>query len=65
LQEWINNNSFTGWAWSETTSSVTADQLCHSAPLAHLYAYLLANNFLVSMQSTASSTGTTKSCVPS
>ena len=50
LQEWIKNNSVTGWEWSETTSSVTADQLRHRAPLAHLYAYLLANHFLVSMQ---------------
>jgi hypothetical protein len=65
LQEWINNNSVTGWEWSETTSPVTANQLCHSAPLAHLHAYLLANNFLISMQSTVSSAATIKSGVPS
>jgi hypothetical protein len=39
-----------GWEWSETNGMVSADQLRHAPPLGHLYAYLLASNFLVPMQ---------------
>jgi hypothetical protein len=50
LQEWIDSNSVTGWEWSETNGWVSAEQLRHSPPLGHLYAYLLASNFFVSME---------------
>jgi hypothetical protein len=39
-----------GWEWSETNGMVSADQLRHAPPLGHLFAYLLASNFLVPMQ---------------
>ena len=56
LQEWIDSNSVTGWEWSETNGWVSAEQLRHSPPLGHLYAYLLANNFFVSMKNPARAT---------
>jgi hypothetical protein len=56
LQEWIDSNSVTGWEWSETNGWVSADQLRHIPPLGHLYAYLLANNFFVSMKNPAEAT---------
>jgi hypothetical protein len=56
LEEWINTNSTNGWEWSETNGSVRANQLRHTPPLGHLYAYLLASNFLVAMQTPAGST---------
>jgi hypothetical protein len=56
LQEWIDSNSVTGWEWSETNGWVSAEQLSHIPPLGHLYAYLLANNFFVSMKNPAEAT---------
>jgi len=50
LQEWIKGFSAAGWGWSETNGWVTAKQLRLAPPLGHLYAYLLAKNFLVPMQ---------------
>jgi hypothetical protein len=50
LQEWIKGFSAGGWEWSETNGWVSAEQLRLAPPLGHLYAYLLAKNFLVPMQ---------------
>jgi hypothetical protein len=50
LQEWIKNNSVSGWEWSETNGWISANQLRHTPPLGHLYAYLLASHFLVAME---------------
>jgi len=61
LQEWIESNSVTGWEWSGTNGPVSANQLRHTPPLGHLYAYLLANNFLVSMETPAGLAAKTQS----
>jgi len=50
LQEAIKGFSPTGLEWSETNGWVSAKQLRVAPPLGHLYAYLLASNFLVSME---------------
>jgi hypothetical protein len=50
LREWLKSVSTTGWEWSETNGWVSATQLRHPPPLGHLFAYLLASNFLVPMQ---------------
>ena len=50
LREWLNAASASGWGWSETTGWVSAAQLRHAPPLGHLFAYLLASNFIVPMQ---------------
>ena len=50
LQESIKNLSVAGLEWSETNGWVSAEQLRVPPPLGHLYAYLLASNFLVPMQ---------------
>jgi len=50
LQEAIKNLSVTGLEWTETNGWVSAKQLHMAPPLGHLYAYLLASNFLVPMQ---------------
>jgi hypothetical protein len=50
LQEWIKGFSANGWEWSETNGWVSAEQLRLAPPLGHLYAYLLATNFLVPME---------------
>jgi hypothetical protein len=50
LQESIKGFSVSGLEWSETNGWVTAKQLRLAPPLGHLYAYLLAKNFLVPMQ---------------
>ena len=50
LQEAIKSLSATGWEWSETNGWVSAQQLHPEPPLGHLYAYVLASNFLVPMQ---------------
>jgi hypothetical protein len=47
LQEAIKAFPSTGLEWIETNGWVLAEQLRPSPPLGHLYAYLLANNFLV------------------
>ena len=56
LQEWIDSNSVTGWEWSETNGWVSAEQLRHIPLLGHLYAYLLAYDFFVSMKNPAGAT---------
>jgi hypothetical protein len=50
LREWLNAASASGWEWSETTGWVSAAQLSCAPPLGHLFAYLLASNFIVPMQ---------------
>jgi hypothetical protein len=50
LQEAIKGLSLSGLEWSETDGWVSAKQLRVAPPLGHLYAYLLASNFLVPMQ---------------
>ena len=50
LHEAIKSFSATGLEWSETNGWVSAEQLRVAPPLGHLYAYLLASNFLVPMQ---------------
>jgi len=47
LRESIQGFSTLDWGWSETNGWVSAQQLHPAAPLGHLYAYLLASNFLV------------------
>ena len=49
LRERLNSFSATGWEWDETNGWVSAAQLRRAPPLGHLYAYLLASNFLVPM----------------
>jgi hypothetical protein len=50
LQETLKGLSASGWEWSETNGMVSASQLRRAPPLGHLFAYLLASNFLVPMQ---------------
>jgi hypothetical protein len=50
LSERLKGFSVSGWEWSETNGMVSATQLRHAPPLGHLFAYLLASNFLVPMQ---------------
>jgi hypothetical protein len=50
LREWLTSVSITGWDWSETNGWVSASQLRCAPPLGHLFAYLLASNFLVPMR---------------
>src|SRR5256884_548314 len=50
LQESIKSLSATALEWSETNGWVSAKQLRVAPPLGHLYAYLLASNFLVPLQ---------------
>jgi len=50
LREWLKSASTTGWEWSETNGWVSASQLHRAPPLGHLFAYLLASNFLVPMR---------------
>jgi hypothetical protein len=50
LQEAIKGLSPSVVQWSETNGWVSAKQLRFAPPLGHLYAYLLASNFLVPME---------------
>jgi hypothetical protein len=50
LQQAIKVFSAIDLEWSETDGCVSAEQLRFTPPLAHLYAYLLASNFLVPMR---------------
>jgi hypothetical protein len=50
LRESLKGTSATGWEWSDTNGIVSAMQLRRAPPLGHLFAYLLASNFLVSME---------------
>jgi len=49
LREWLETVSIRGWEWDETNGWVSAAQLRRAPPLGHLFAYLLASNFLVPM----------------
>jgi hypothetical protein len=53
LQEWLKSVSTTGWEWSETNGWVSATQLRRAPPLGHLFAYLLASEFVIPMQAPA------------
>ncbi len=53
LREWLKGVSVTGWEWGETNGSVSVTQLRCAPPLGHLFAYLLASNFLVPVQVSA------------
>jgi len=50
LRERLKDLSASGWEWSETNGMVSATQLRRAPPLGHLFAYLLASNFLIPMQ---------------
>jgi len=50
LREWLNTASVHGWEWNETTEWISASQLRRAPPLGHLFAYLLASNFIVPVQ---------------
>jgi hypothetical protein len=50
LRERLKGFPASGWEWSETNGMVSASQVRHAPPLGHLYAYLLASNFLIPMQ---------------
>jgi hypothetical protein len=50
LRERLKGFPASGWEWDETDGMVSAGQVRHAPPLGHLYAYLLASNFLVPMQ---------------
>ncbi len=50
LRERLKGLSVSDWEWSETNGLVSATQLRHAPPLGHLFAYLLASDFLVPMQ---------------
>jgi hypothetical protein len=55
LQEAIKALSAIDLEWTETNGCVSAEQLRFTPPLGHLYAYLLASNFLVPMRVPANS----------
>jgi len=50
LREWLKSAFVTGWESSGTNGWVSVSQLHRAPPLGHLFAYLLASNFLVLMQ---------------
>jgi hypothetical protein len=50
LRESLNTTSASGWEWNEKNGWVSAAQLRRTGPLGHLFAYLLASNFIVPMQ---------------
>jgi hypothetical protein len=50
LRDWLKSASATGWEWSDTNGWVSAAQLRRAPPLGHLFAYLLASNFIVPMR---------------
>jgi len=54
LRERLKGLSATGWEWSEANGMVSAAQLRRAPPRGHLFAYLLASNFLVPIQAPAS-----------
>jgi len=47
LREAIRNVSAMGVEWREENGWVAAEQLRFAPPLGHLYAYMLASNFIV------------------
>jgi hypothetical protein len=50
LRESIQGFSTLDWGLSETNGWVSAYQLHPAPPLGHLYAYLLASNFLIPIE---------------
>ena len=50
--------------WTETNGCVSAEQLRFKPPIAHLYAYLLASNFLVPIRIPAESPGDANHSAP-
>jgi len=50
LREWLSTVSAPGWEWSEANGWVSGAQLRRAPPLGHLFAYLLASNFIAPMQ---------------
>jgi len=50
LREKLKGLPAGSWEWSETNGMVSATQVRHAPPLGHLFAYLLASNFLIPMQ---------------
>jgi hypothetical protein len=60
LQEAIKDFSTTDLKWTETNGRVSAEQLRFSAPLGHLYSYLLASNFLAPVHVPSKSHGDAK-----
>jgi hypothetical protein len=50
LREKLESFAVSGWEWSETNGMVSATEMRHAPPLGHLFAYLLASNFLVPME---------------
>jgi hypothetical protein len=50
LRERLKGLPAGGWEWSETNGMVSATQVRHAPPLGHLFAYLLASNFLIPME---------------
>jgi hypothetical protein len=57
LQEAIKLFSVVELEWTETNGYVSAEQLRFKPPLDHLYAYLLASDFLVPMRISAKASG--------
>ena len=57
LREAIKPFSAIELEWTETNGYVSAEQLRFKPPLDHLYAYLLASNFLVPMRIPAKASG--------
>jgi hypothetical protein len=50
LRDAIEGASLARFEWDETNGLVRADQLRVAPPVGHLYAYLLASNFLIPLQ---------------
>jgi hypothetical protein len=64
LQEAVKVFSAIDLEWNETNGWVSAEQLRFKRPLAHLYAYLLASNFLVPVRVPAESPGDANHSAP-
>jgi hypothetical protein len=64
LQETIKVFSAIDLEWNETKGWVSAEDLRFKPPLAHLYAYLLASNFLVPVRVPAESPGDANHSAP-
>jgi hypothetical protein len=59
LREAVRGFSAIEFEWTETNGYVSAEQPRFKPPLDHLYAYLLASDFLIPMRTTARATGGT------
>jgi len=53
LRESLEAASASSWEWNENNGWVSAAELRRVAPLGHLFAYLLASNFIVPMKAPA------------